>query len=186
MAKGSSGGKRGGNNNEILKNLKGLSESEQKDFYYHKAWGDAAEYLHLMQESVHYGSKEIVAEAIKEAKKSLNESIKNGDAQQSYILINENLPKLTGTERQIKYANDLRRKALMSEADFLSDSPYTVRRNPSVAKEFFDNPTAKKMGIKTNSDFVNYKFKESKKYKVLSNITSAKKIIEGIKNDTLW
>lgn len=174
------------NNEEILKNLKGLPEPEQKDFYYHIAWGDASEYLMSTDREKFTGKDEDVAIIMNAAKKSLNESIKKGEAQQSYILINENLPKLTGTEKQIKYANDLRHKALMFEADFLSESPHTVKRDPSVAKKYFEHPTAKKMGIKTNSDFVNYKFKESKRYKVLSNITSAKKIIEGIQNDTLW
>lgn len=174
-----------GNNEEILKNLKELSDSDKKDFYYHKLWGDVAEYLHATKESVYTGDKEIIKKAVKAAKKALNESIENGDAQQSYILINEDLPKLTGTEKQIKYANDLRRKALMFEADCLTKSRY-VKLDPSNAKKFFDDPTAKKMGIKTNSDFVNYKFKESKRYKILSTITSAKEVIEGINNDTLW
>lgn len=172
--------------NSILKNLKGLPESEQKDFYYHIAWGDAYEYLMSTDREKFTGKDEDVAIIMNAAKKALNESIKKGEAQQSYILINENLPKLTGTEKQIKYANDLRYRALKFEADFLAESPYTVRRNPSFAKEFFDNSTAKKMEIKTNSDFVNYKFKNSKRYKVLSTITSAKEVIEGINNDTLW
>lgn len=139
-------------NANIRRAVLGLPKDEQKDFYYHstdvseKAYGQYSD--KYLEESAKYNS----------------------------FTVNESLPKLTGSEKQVSWAEDIRTKLLTKEVESIdSRSPSSVEGKKQLIEQ------AKVSGMKVNnySDVLNQALKQSKTFKWLKETTSAKELIDN-------
>jgi post-segregation antitoxin (ccd killing protein) len=136
----------------IKKALLGLPEDEQKDFYFHSS---------SVSEDT-YG---------KYADEALEEQAKYGS-----FTVNENLPKLTGSEKQVSWAEDIRYKLLAQEVDRIDHrAPSTVEGK----KQLVDQAKSHGMEVDSYSDALNLALQRSKTFKWLKETTSAKELIDN-------
>lgn len=147
---------------------RGLSKSQQKDFYFFSsAYGDSM--LDNMAKSV----------TDKNAMSEIERRINNEN-----VLINIAYPKLSGTEKQVNYAKNLISKKLSQEVDMVMSRLPTVPEKRAAAQEQFIS-SAKKVNpsIKTFSDAINFGLKNRKGgvLQFISENNSAAKIIEKYK-----
>lgn len=167
-----SSGSRGGSGGLVKNHLTqsenklvyGLSESERSDFYYHSTT--------LGQKTIDNFEKR-ARENGGDITQGQIEFSKNAAMYES-VIVNEKLPTLTGSEKQVKWAEDIRNRKISDEIDAIK-SRVPERDRPTLLKEF------KQRGIKaeTFSDCVNYALTQSKTFNWLKNETSAKKIIDN-------
>lgn len=158
---GMSGGSGGSNsksndsssgNASIKKAVLGLPKDEQKDFYLHSS--DISEKYYDQYSDKH-----------------LEESAKYNS-----FTVNENLPELTGSEKQVSWAEDIRTKLLTNEVRSIDS------RSPSSAegkKQLIEQAKASGMKVNSYSDVLNQALKQSKTFKWLKETTSAKELIDN-------
>lgn len=136
--------------NEIKKALLGLPEDEQKDFYVHSGVSEGA-----------YGA-------------ATDEVLEEWAKYDSYT-VNESLPKLTGSEKQVSWAEDIRQKLLVQEVESIH------RRVPSTVegkKQLIEEAKAHGMDVDSYSDVLNQALQQDKLFKWLKETTSAKELID--------
>ena len=136
-----------------------LPDNEKKDFYYQICMFKGKD-----DERLEVYDRDILKEEIKHRT----------------ILVNENLPKLNGSEKQVAWANDIRNRVIRHRIELIHNSvPDTVKSHKKVIDYIKDH------GVNVNnySDCVNYALKSDKKFKKLITITSAKEIIEEWQDD---
>ena len=141
--------------------LYGIPESERGDFYYR--YGQSERGLASVDKQWE--------EAGAVNQKQLD-NLKNY-AKYEAIVVNEKLPTLTGSAKQVAWAEDIRRKKITNEIDRLNKN-VSVSDRPALLKEF------KQKGIKaeTFSDCVNYALSQNSAINFLKTTTSAKEIID--------
>lgn len=166
--RGSSSGKAGRRVNEqkqeILNNplVKGVPESERKDFYYHTNSATGRDVLS--------------GEAI----------LLNSDAiKYENILVNVDLPEISGTEKQVKYAKDLLRKSINRQISQIEDATRIegTKEMKEKKKAQIDEliaKTNKTFGTKaeTLSDVVNESIKRKGALKFAKENPTARAIID--------
>lgn len=149
-------------------NVRTYSDEEKKDFFFQtgsEPMPSKAYYTRLSPE---------------EADKRLINDEKRRDYLNTYkgIVINENMPKLEGTEKQVAYAESLRQKALTRLATDASAPFGDVSKN----KERLDMVSGLKgHNYKTVNDAVTAELKSNSVYKFYSTEKSAAKIIDDYK-----
>lgn len=136
----------------IKRAVLGLPKDERKDFYFHstdvseKAYGQYSD--KYLEESAKYNS----------------------------FTVNESLPELTGSEKQVSWAEDIRTKLLTNEVRSIdSRSPSTVEGK----KQLIEQAKASGMKVNSYSDVLNQALKQSKTFKWLKETTSAKELIDN-------
>jgi hypothetical protein len=136
----------------IKETLIGLAETERKDFYYHIGMNEKL-YNYYVDKC--------------EADVSDNEFAKV--AKYEAVTINTELPQLVGTEKQVSWAEDIRRKQLTNVVENICNkiSEMTVETKDQLMAE---------ANVSTISEFVNMMFL-MQTTDILTE-TSAKKIIE--------
>lgn len=94
------------------------------------------------------------------------------------------LKQLTGTEKQIKYAEDIRARRLTANADNMLDTLYRKTQSKEQQENF--SQMLKNNGFKSVNDYVNQGFKNMNKN--ILEISSAAEIIDTSKrkNDPYW
>lgn len=137
-------------------NLKTISEAEKKDLFYHQSQGE---------DSYEYLLKHNRIEELKQENKY------------NAILINESLPKLQGTEKQIAWAESIRGKAIMSDIQRAVDN---VRRLSIEQRKQLITEVNKRYGTHytTISQAISRTMKENPAYKKFGKTNSAKEIID--------
>ena len=163
--RGSSSGKAGSGarmNNPLIK---GLPQNERKDFYYHVNNATSKEVLSGKEVMIH-------SDAVK----------------YENILVNVDLPDISGTEKQVNYAKNLLHKAIVNDIDRMSKAVelgVTPERRASQ-KQKIDNlisQTNKAFGTKaeTFSDVVNESIKRKGALKFAKDNPTARAIIDKYK-----
>lgn len=139
-------------NANIKRAVLGLPKDEQKDFYLHstdvseKAYGQYSD--KYLEESAKYNS----------------------------FTVNESLPELTGSEKQVSWAEDIRTKLLTNEVRSIdSRAPSSVEGK----KQLIEQAKASGMKVNSYSDVLNQAPKQSKTFKWLKETTSAKELIDN-------
>lgn len=156
---GSGGGSGGSTSNDsssenanIKRAILGLPKDEQKDFYLHSS--DISEKYYNQY-----------------SEKSIEESAKYNS-----FTVNESLPELTGSEKQVSWAEDIRTKLLTNEVRSIdSRSPSSVEGK----KQLIEQAKASGMKVNSYSDVLNQALKQSKTFKWLKETTSAKELIDN-------
>lgn len=98
-----------------------------------------------------------------------------------HVVVNEAMPELTGTPKQIAWAEDIRRNAIMRQ---IQDAVKPYDHADAIRKQRVDThlASAKQQGIDVSnlSDMINYLVKENPRgaFKKYKGITSAKQIID--------
>lgn len=151
--------------------LYGLPEEQRKDFYFIRRNGNPDLYDHYYRQNT--------AAALEELRL---------DAKYKNILINTDLPRLEGTEKQIKYADRLRREiisGLISHIDGYAPKAQNV--GMEAMDSFFES--FQRAGFKVNnlSEAYNVLLKNQQAFDVkdVFTETSSKKIIEKYKYKSL-
>lgn len=139
---------------KVEKILLGLPEAEQKDFYYHVGMGKPM-YDYFVEKCEAKVREEKFAEV----------------AKYEAVTINIDLPQLVGSEKQIKWANDIRIKKLSYIAEVLYD------KIKNASKETKDSVLAE-ANLSAISQVFNMAFADWANEEGLLTETSAKKIIE--------
>lgn len=166
--RGSSSGKAGRGVNEqkqkILNNplVKGVPESERKDFYYHTNSATGRDVLS--------------GEAI----------LLNSDAiKYENILVNVDLPEISGTEKQVNYAKDLLRRAINRDIDRMRsaagiDGNHTLTDTTKQKIDTLISQTnsALHTNAETFSDVVNLSLKRKGALKFATDNPTARAIID--------
>lgn len=132
--------------------LTGLNEMNRKDFYYH---------VGMNEEMYNY--------YVNSCEADVRDSKFAEVAKYEAITVNVELPELTGTEKQVNWAKDIRRKQLTSivEAVYSQVKDWTTDAKDQLMAE---------AGVSTISEFVNMAF-AMQATEILAE-TSAKRIIE--------
>ena len=136
-------------------------EKEKKAFFYRTARQGMIDYL------VSEGNS-----------KALSDELKYNTVQ-----VNLDLPSLTGSDKQVAWANDIRRKAIDSQIETMKKQ-LQVNTSGQMANDFKDKAMNdfKKRGVKVDSvsDVIQYAVENNTKgaYNQLKKITSAKEIID--------
>lgn len=144
---------------------KELPDDEKKDFYYRTAKQSYIDYL-----------------SSNDSTDALEEELKYNTVQ-----VNLNLPTLTGSDKQIAWANDIRTKALNNQVESMK-AMLKVNVSGQLANDFKDKAMNdfKKRGIKADSvsDMIQYAVENNANgaYSQLKKITSAKEIIDKRNN----
>ncbi len=139
-------------NANIKRAVLGLPKDEQKDFYLHSS--DISEKYYDQYSDKH-----------------LEESAKYNS-----FTVNENLPELTGSEKQVSWAEDIRTKLLTNEVQSIdSRAPSSVEGK----KQLIEQAKAHGMKVNSYSDVLNQTLKQSKTFKWLKETTSAKELIDN-------
>ena len=139
-------------NANIKRAVLGLPKDEQKDFYFHSS--DIPEKYYNQY-----------------SEKSIEESAKYNS-----FTVNESLPELTGSEKQVSWAEDIRTKLLSKEVESIdSRSPSSVEGK----KQLIEQAKASGMKVNSYSDVLNQALKQSKTFKWLKETTSAKELIDN-------
>lgn len=139
-------------NANIKRAVLGLPKDEQKDFYFHSS--DISEKYYNQY-----------------SEKSIEESAKYNS-----FTVNESLPELTGSEKQVSWAEDIRTKLLSKEVESInSRSPSSVEGK----KQLIEQAKASGMKVNSYSDVLNQALKQSKTFKWLKETTSAKELIDN-------
>lgn len=89
--------------------------------------------------------------------------------------VNESLPKLTGSEKQVSWAEDIRQKLLAQEVESIH------RRAPSIVegkKQLIEQAKSHGMDVDSYSDALNQALQQDKLFKWLKETTSAKELID--------
>lgn len=139
-------------NANIKRAVLGLPKDEQKDFYLHSS--DISEKYYNQY-----------------SEKSIEESAKYNS-----FTVNESLPELTGSEKQVSWAEDIRTKLLTNEVRSID------KRAPSSVegkKQLIEQAKASGMKVNNYSDVLNQALKQSKTFKWLKETTSAKELIDN-------
>lgn len=134
----------------IKKALLGLPEDERKDFY------------------VHSGVNEEMYRV------AADETLEKWAKYDSYT-VNESLPTLTGSEKQVSWAEDIRQKLLVQEVESIH------RRAPATVegkKQLIEQAKAHGMDVDSYSDVLNQALQQDKLFKWLKETTSAKELID--------
>ena len=139
-------------NANIKRAVLGLPKDEQKDFYFHSS--DISEKYYNQY-----------------SEKSIEESAKYNS-----FTVNESLPELTGSEKQVSWAENIRTKLLSKEVESIdSRSPSSVEGK----KQLIEQAKASGMKVNSYSDVLNQALKQSKTFKWLKETTSAKELIDN-------
>ena len=152
-------------------NIRKYSDEEKKDFFFQAG-----------SEPI-IGAKYYSGLSRERADEELVRSEKRYDYLNTYkgIVINENMPRLEGTEKQVAYAESLRQKALTRLATDAS-APFTSPSNFNKNKERLDMVNSHYgRNHKTVNDAVTAELKSNSVYKFYSTETSAAKIIDDYK-----
>lgn len=139
----------------------GIPESEQKDFVFQLRMNESA-----------YDS----------ASKVGNTDYINDFKKYEYVSVNENLPKVEGTEKQISYAESLRQRAIRNQLD----SIIRMFGNSDVRKQRVDQMISQQNGnakVSSFNDIVNAFLKETPNgaFYRLKNMKTAREIIDNFK-----
>ena len=128
-----------------------MPKEEQKDFYWHKT------------------------DVIESAYDRYSKEYLDNSEKYNSTTINESLPELSGSEKQVSWAEDIRKRLIKEEVENIIGR---IPDNITVKQQLIQQAKANRVKGDTFSDMVNYALKESKTYKWLKNVTSAKELID--------